>query len=195
MSRKQLADLVGIAGLIVFGASFRIAAQAPFRDLMPNAPLLSVEDWPGSKYNGEPGEEQQHSLDADRSRLRFFRVGLIKSERGYYGGTGVSQSSSWYADRAEVAESLQISGSESPYSSWPDVLRGEPLSTYLERYGELTEAYLCADPKPLSGDLICVYVAHAGHWRTTVWFDIEGGDYTSQEEIPELIRVVRSLLV
>lgn len=194
-SRRQIIDLIGIVGLTAIGAALGYYSSASFFDLMPNVPLLSTEDWPGSKYNGEPEEVEQFSLEADRSRLRIFRVGLVKSERGYYGGTHVSQASSWYAEPTEAFESLEIDDQVSPYSPWPDVLQGEPLSSYLQQDSELTSAYLCADPEPLSGDLKCVYVANVGHWKTTIWFDIEGGDHTSQQEVQELINRARQLLL
>lgn len=149
-------DLIGMLLALAVGISGQLFLADPLQVLAPSLPMLSPEDWPGSRFTIE---RQIMGGRAWREQRSFQQsIVLIKNQKPVASATQIIV---WYAD-LEQAKAAWDQHRKEPYYDYPIIAR----STDKDKPASLL---FCSPPVPdTPGE--CGYRAYWKHWYTQVTF-------------------------
>jgi hypothetical protein len=175
ISKRNLnKDVIGIVVILTLGIGGLIFVFNPVWVLIPKHPMISPEDWPGSRTT--QGLEITGSEQWEEKRELFIRLKSKDDSDGH--DAEITQKAIWYADPMKPVVELQ------------------------NQIGRMTESSLNKDKPAFVFDCLnngpppftCNYHAAWGHWYTEVHFSSRTDKYLSFSEMQRIISRVDQLL-
>ncbi len=183
--KNRIMDLIGISLTLAIGISGLNFLSDPMRMLIPEHPMISARDWPGSRESRKleiidaDNWEQSRELALDLFRQEFFD--------GYH-SADIEQRAVWFADQARTVDQWNNSG-EYIRETWQ--LVEENLADH-----EQPISQLFCDPTPLPADRnSCRFFAYRGHWFTEIDFRSYDSVLLPDSEILRIVARAKQLLM
>jgi hypothetical protein len=178
---QPMADLIGICVSLAIGVGGLIVVANPIGILFPKHPMISSEDWPGSRVT-----QGMKIIDARHwEEYRELLIRLASEEDAEGNDAEVIQRSTWYADppRAQATWNESYMGSDWQLISENYTSDSKPASRLFCRY----------DLSLFS--TACYYYAYRGHWYTEIHFSSWSDERLSPTEVQQIITRANQLLM
>jgi hypothetical protein len=186
ITKNKTGDLIGIVLALIIGFSGLMISLNPLEVLAPGIPMLSSQDWEGSRTTSRLRDSSSSNLKQWNKK----RVFDIRLEVGRYYGTNAEiwQGTVWYAESTEA-----LSAWTRRDSRQSDFFNNAPIaSTSLDKDNPASVLY-CDERRKIG--FICGYFAYWENWYTEVWFWSHGDEYLSFSEMQQIIIRVNQLLI
>lgn len=186
-TKNRIKDLVGIILAFAVGISGLVISLNPLKILAPEIPMLSSQDWEGSRTISNLEDSSSSNLKLWKEKREF----TIRLEVGRYYGTNAEiwQRSVWYAESTEALWAWTNRDSRQMRSFFNEVpINSTPLGN------NNPASVLYCDERRNAG-FICGYFAYRGNWYMEVWFWSHGDEYLSYSEMDKIIIRIDQLLM
>lgn len=179
--RNLIYDLVGITIFLVLGVFGLIVVSNPIRILIPNHPMISPQDWPGSLSS--EGVEIIDGTQWNEKRELLIRLNLDKPG-GY--DTEITQNAIWHTNMEETALMWKESRLDRDWKliSENGISRDKPASRLY-----------CRDDLNPPYKITCYFYAYRGHWFTTIHFTSKSDNSLIFAEIQRISARAEQLLM
>jgi len=188
-NRILVRDLIGLLLVLVIGIGGQIFILNPIGVLAPNIPLLSPQDWTGSRISSGVADSSGSHVRQWKLK-RIFGIGL---QVGQYSalntGAEISQAIIWYAESAEAIAAWQKRDTGQPGGFF----NTQPVMTTHLQDGMPESILFCT--KYTASGFKCAYFAYSGHWYTNVWFWSGGSTYLSMADVQNITTRINQLLL
>ncbi len=181
-NRNLIYDLVGILVLLALGVGGLIIVSNPIMVLIPKHPMISAEDWTGSRAT--QGVEIIEARHWEENRELLIRLESRDDAEGQ--DAEIVQRSTWYADTTEAEAMWNHS-----YLSRDWQLISE---NYISRDNPASRLFCRYDLYPPIRTA-CYFYAYRGHWYTEINLSSWSNEYLSSSEIQQITNRANQLLM
>lgn len=173
---------------LVVGISGQIFVLNPLGILAPKIPMLSRQDWTGSRITSGPEDYSGSDISQWKEKREF----LIRLQVGQSWvsnrGAEIWQRAVWYAEPTKATAAWTQRDSRQSREFFNKV----PVATTSLGANTPTSVLYCDE---FNNERICAYFAYREHWYTEVWFWTGGDQYLSFADIQNVIDRVNQLLL
>ena len=186
-TKNRISDLMGVMLALVVGVGGLMVSLNPLQILAPEIPVLSSQDWEGSRVISNLSDSSSSNLKLWKEKREF----TIRLEVGRYYGKNAEiwQRSVWYAENTEALSAWTKRDSRQMYSFFNEV----PIDSTLLGNDNPASVLYCDERR--NPGFICGYFAYWENWYTEVWFWSHGDEYLSYLEMQKIILRVNQLLM
>jgi len=180
-NKNLIKDLFGISLILAIGIGGFLAAQNPVPILVPEHPMLSADDWPGSHATRKLSISDAENLE----KRRDLHIRLNSNQDANGISAEVSQSATWHADPKEAMLRWNEFHQETPG-------QGLVSENLMSREQPISRLYC---DNELHYTTRCTFYAYRGHWFTYIKFLSKSNEHFSTDEIMQITARANQLLM